>query len=915
MIKKLAVCRLVSILLASFLSISLFSQWEFKENKGQWPDQVSYAADIPGGRLYLENDRLTFNIALSEKEHQDCDHNHGPHGPVPTRGFAYQLVFQNAKASQVLPTSAALDHKTNYFLGNDPSKWASNVSSFPSLSYQEIYPGIDIELKGSDSELKYDLICKPGSNPRAMSFKMLGFDNRHLSENKLHFTHPEFNIVERIPRSYQIIGGDTIDINCFYQLNPDGTVSYDIGRYNPDYTLVIDPSLVFSTYSGSTADNFGFTATYDNEGFLYGGGNAYGNGYPTNLGVYDRTYNGGSFDVVVTKFDTTGTKLIYSTYLGGNDNEQPHSIVVNEFGELYVLGTTGSSNYPTTAGAIDRTFNGGPSTNANFGNVQFNNGLDIFISRLSADGTALLSSTFLGGTENDGFNGIYATIGIHNEPPTLYNYADEFRGEIDIDESGNVYIASSTFSPDFPITPNAFQSTLTPGSPRALSDAVLCIINPSLSNLLYSTFLGGSGTDVIHSIAVKPNEILFAGGTSSSDILIPTTKRGFQANNGGATDGFFGSINRNGFGLNFLSYLGATRYDQIYFIEFDKQDFIYVFGQTEETGNFFTQGNPSYNDPAGGLFVTKFSPDGKTRLLSATIGTGAGLPRISPTAFLVDNCQRIYIAGWGTNLSGQYPNLNTAFLPVTPDAFDGTSNNPGEQYLAVFGPDMSNLVYGTYIGDPNVGEHVDGGTSRFDKKGIVYQAVCASCGPANVNGFPTTPGAHSSRDNSQNCNMAVFKFDLEPPLVTADFSIPAPGCLANGTVNFGNLSTPAEEYKWDFGDGNNSTDSDPTHTYSSPGTYTVTLVANRPTACNISDTIRKDIQIFYPGTFTINDTIICAGEPLDIGPDLDPSLPMTSFQWDNHPDINDVNNQNPTVRPTTSVSYRAVAMVGGCELE
>ena len=716
--------------------------------------------------------------------------------------------------------------------------------------------------------------------------------------------------MEKIPFSYQLINGDTIAVSCSYVERKSG-LGFEIDNYNPNYPLVIDPQMIFSTYSGSFSDNFGFTATYDNQGFLYGGGNAYGSNYPTTTGAYDVGYNGGGFDIVITKFDTTGSFLVYSTYLGGSDNEQPHSIIANEFGELYIMGTTGSSNFPTTVGAYDRTFEGGRSTRGRLG-APFTNGIDIVVSKLSADGSNLLASTFLGGQENDGFNGFYTTSGgAGTSPRTYYNFADEFRGEIDIDPSGNVYIASTTYSTDFPITPNAFQSNFNPGAISNTTEGIITIFNPGLSILRYSTYMGGTGFEAIHSIAIRENDVLFAGGTSSTSLAFPSNKFGFQNNFGGATDGIFGSFNPTTGELNFISYTGGTAYDQSFFIEFDKEDYIYLFGQTEETGNYFTSGNPGYNDASGGLFVSKFSADGKTRLLSTTVGVGAGMPRISPTAFLVDNCQRIYIAGWATNINN--PNLNVRFLPVTSDAFDGVSEDAHDQYLAVFAPDMANLVYGTYIGDPATGEHVDGGTSRFDKKGVVYQAVCAGCGASS--GFPTSPNdAWSHTNNSPNCNMAVFKFDLEPPSIAADFAIPNPGCQPSSTFTFTNLSSPAQEYKWSFGDGSTSGDINPTHTYAEPGVYTVQLIAIKPDACNITDTIEKTFPFVFEGVFPIRDTALCPGESVNIGPDIPNGLTINSLQWEAHPDIANPNQLDPTVTPSAPAVYRLNINLSGCDL-
>ena len=234
---------------------------------------------------------------------------------------------------------------------------------------------------------------------------------------------------------------------------------YFPNSYDNTKDLIIDPTLIFSTYSGSSSDNFGYTATYDRSGFLYSAGTVFdfpsGSTYPT-LGAFQINHAGGTgfnggTDIAITKYDTTGTFRIYSTYLGGSKSELPHSLVVNNLDELFVFGTTGSDDYPTTNGAYDTTFNGGPPFSPSGLGVTFPNGSDIIVSRFSTSGGHLLSSTYIGGSENDGLN---------TSQKLKKNYADEVRGEIDIDKNNNIYLATCTYSTDFPIAGNVFQPTL-----------------------------------------------------------------------------------------------------------------------------------------------------------------------------------------------------------------------------------------------------------------------------------------------------------------------------------------------------------------------------------------------------------------------------------------------------------------------
>ncbi|MDP4586779.1 MAG: hypothetical protein NWS86_01250, partial [Flavobacteriales bacterium] len=257
--------------------------------------------------------------------------------------------------------------------------------------------------------------------------------------------------------------------------------------------LIIDPELIFSTYSGSFSDNFGFTATFDNDGHLYSGSSAFGNGYPTTLGAYQEVWGGGDgqgnlagTDIAISKYELDGTSMIYSTFLGGANDELPHSLICNAAGELIVLGTSSSPNYPTSTSAYSSDFQGGTNIAPSGVGVQYVNGSDIVITKLSASGASLIASTFLGGSGNDGVNA---------SPILKFNYADEFRGEVELDEEENILIASCTYSNDFPIF-NGIQNNNAGGL-----DGIITKLNPELSEIIWSTYYGGSGDDGVYSLA------------------------------------------------------------------------------------------------------------------------------------------------------------------------------------------------------------------------------------------------------------------------------------------------------------------------------------------------------------------------------------------------------------------------------
>ena len=368
--------------------------------------------------------------------------------------------------------------------------------------------------------------------------------------------------------------------------------------------------MIFSTYSGSDIDNWGFTATYDNDNNVYSGGIAFGVGYPVTTGAYQTKFGGGvatnytayGEDVAIIKYDPTGTKRLYATYLGGKGSEMPHSMIVNQFNELLIFGTTGSDNFPVSADAYSKTFKGGTEVTYDF-SIDFKNGSDIFVSKLSADGTQLLASTYVGGSENDGLNfrpsDVYYMM--EGNDSLFYNYGDDARGEIITDNLNNVYIGSCTFSSDFPVTCNSFQ----PQS-GGLEEGVVFKLDYNLSNLVWSSYIGGSGDDAIYSIDVDKNYNLYvAGGTNSANF--PTTSNALHKNYlGGTADAFVAHISEDGTKLLGSTFYGSTEYDQAYFVRTDKHNNPYLAGQTMAHGSDLIY-HTKYNRPNSGQFIAKLS--------------------------------------------------------------------------------------------------------------------------------------------------------------------------------------------------------------------------------------------------------------------------------------------------------------------
>ena len=566
------------------------------------------------------------------------------------------------------------------------------------------------------------------------------------------------------------------------------------------------------------------------------------------------------------------------------------------------MGTTGSTNFPTTANAFDRIFN------LNVPNIPVNllsglgayyaNGADIIISKFDSTGSTLKASTFLGGTNTDGINN-----GLNK-----HNYADEIRGEIDLDKKGNVYIASCTRSNNNPITSFGFQTTK-PISATPQIDGIIYKLDHNLKSLIWTNYLGGSNDDATYSIAIaNNNDIYVTGGTLSANF--PVTSLANKTSYSGDNDGYISHISEDGNTLAHSTYFGSSNYDQSYFIELDSEDHAHIFGQTSAPKGDFID-NANYHDSLGGQFIAKFKAQLDTIIWSTRFGNGDGDPDISPTAFLVDVCNTIYLSGWGSSIQGG--SLTTHKLDITNDAYQATTDNH-DFYIMAISSDGNSLVYGSYIGAPDNTEHVDGGTSRFDRKGKIYQAVCAGCG--GFSSFPTypKPGAWSNTNNSgpNGCNLAVFKMDFLLPIVIADFDFPNTGC-APFTPSFKNLSLQQSQttFLWNFGDGTTSTQFEPNHTFTSPGVYNVKLFVTDLASCNLTDSVERKITILNNSITTLPKAIVCNGNPVQIGipQNNDPNL---SISWSPTTAINNTNISNPFVNPIQNTTYSLIINNGIC---
>lgn len=888
----------------------------FIENKGQWPGALDFAARVPGGNLAVSAGLLSFtflDMAHLEMLHERGHHGFQQHAELPVfdeiDAYAFSIALANANKSVPQPFGVLPGYR-NYFQSADSCRWQTGVHLYTGVIYPNIYHGIDWKVYAQGNNLKYDYVVAPGADASQIAEQLPATLPTHQSGGDVVMVTPLGEVITKKPIAYQFIAGERIPVDCRYQVR-DNVIRYHFPEgYDSCYELIIDPLLIFSTYSGSTADNWGSTATPGENGTLYSAGvvinesagSEFTREFPVTEGAFQVNW-GGLFDVGILKYDSTGSQLLYASYLGGAANESAHSLIVNEQNELIVLGTTGSFNFPTTVGAFDRTFNGGiAAVNV----ISYDTGSDIFIARISGDGRQLLASTYLGGSANDGLN--------PSNSPLAANYGDELRGDIITDAAGDIYISTVTASSNFPAL-NSFNTVYQGGS----TDALILKIDRSLSNIIWSAFLGGNSFDASHTIKFdKGGNLFVAGGTTS--IAFPTTLGVYQPVHAGGVDGWITSLANDGSAIIASTFTGTTAFNEVYFIDLNSSDEVFVYGQT--VGPFpITAG--TYRNPNSGQFVQKFSHDLTQLSFSTVFGSGRGVPDISPTAFLVNECNNLYMTGWGgavNSASGNWP-TDTNGMPVSADAFQRTTSG-SDFYFIVLNDDATEFLYGTYLGGASSRTHVDGGTSRFDKSGIVYHAVCSGCAFLNgTNGsssdFPTTPDAWSRINRSDNCNNAAFKFDLSSLLArlqTNNVTLTQPGfnrvCIPDAIV-FQNRSIGGTRFFWNLGDGTRLNKSDTSvvvHQYQGPGRYLVTLTAFDNGTCRAVDSTRTVVDVFLPSGQGGADLVICTGASATLT-----ATGGVNYNWTSLSGEFTNQTQFPTVAPNDTTLYRVqITDVEGC---
>lgn len=767
----------------------------FVRNNGQWPEEVQYRSGTSLS-VFLEHGGITWSLLeadASERVHNLMHADKNALREFSLKGHAWRVEFvganNDARWEGVDPGPAYL----NFLLGNDPSTWAKNVPVFASVRSTALWPGVDIVMRTEGAAFKYDLLLKCAQDAEKIKLRYEGVERMALRpEGSLQIGTSAGDLIEGVPIAYYADGKQE-RVECRYVVE-DQTVSFAFdGAVDPRRPIVIDPVILAATYSGTGdigwTENYGGSATYSADGSIFTGAHCFSQGYPTTPGAFQLNFPGGPYSMAISKLSADGSNLLWATYLGGDGNDTPASMIEAADGSLVIMGTSNSENYPCSPDAYDDTWGGGLIER------------DIVISRLSPDGGDLLASTYVGGNDDDGWNGEQQNVG------------DHVIGEVVLDDSGDVYVCNTSWSPNFPTTAGAVQSA-TAGA----QDAVVFKMSANLSTLMWSTRLGGELNDVAYGLHLDGSGGVFVVG-STGDGNMPFPSSGYQPTFAGTRDGFVAHVVNNGTSLAGSTYFGGADYDQLQRVDLDPQGKVYVLGQHPST--ITVQPGGTFNTGNSGVVVARFSEDLTTLELATCVASG-----YSPSAFHVDGCGRVYTSGY----------LPFIDIPTTSDA---VQSNPVGYYVGVYDTGFSSQLFGTYFGLD--GDHQDAGMSRFNQEGVLFQALCEDGWPGP---YPTTTNAWSTTP-AESFDVLAFVLDTElgSAEVTASFTHTTADTCTPMTLSLSSTGT-ADSWVWDFGDGSaTTTGADPTHTYLTQGSYTITLIANASNDCGESDTALAMIDV------------------------------------------------------------------------
>jgi Beta-propeller repeat len=667
----------------------------FEENQGQVDAQVRYLGHAGKTTIFFTPAEAVLARAWRDEQKQP-------------RISALRIKWTGANSRPEMTAEHELQGKVNYLIGNDPTRWHTNLPTYARVRYRGLFPGTDAVFYGSNGQLEYDLVVAPGADIRKIGLTFEGAVSMVRESNgDLVLKLAEGEVRQHRPRAYQEIGGHRRWLAAHYVIRTNKSVGIEVAGIDKTRELIIDPRLSYSTYLGGTGDDSVNGVTVDQFGRAYATGSTL-TGFPTKNPLQG---NQASVDAFVTKFTITGGGLIFSTFLGGNGVDRGNAIAVDRVGNVYIGGNTGSSNFPVTPGAFS---NGPPSGDD-----------DGFITKLSPSGSSLVYSLRLGGHGDsdtvfglalDSQHRVYATGFTCSEGfPVKNAFQPVFRGQncangggdafvtrlnvsgsaleystflngsivsigrgIVLDSTFHAYVTGSTQSADFPTTPGAFQRTFraatVPGFPHDTigNNAFVTKFSADGRTLVYSTFLGGTVSDEANAIAVDGSGRAYvAGGASSKNF--PITAGAFQKTLRGSGDAFVTKLQATGAGLIYSTFLGGSKGDGASSIAVDSLGRAHVAGSTLSTDFPVLSAIQAHTAGGQDAFVTKLSATGGVLIYSTYLG-GSGTD--AANCIRLDANANAYVGGSTTS----------ANFRTTAGAFSRTRKGASDGWVAKIAP-------------------------------------------------------------------------------------------------------------------------------------------------------------------------------------------------------------------------------------
>jgi hypothetical protein len=576
--------------------------------------------------------------------------------------------------------------KSDYFIGNDPKKWQTDVPNYAKVRAERVYPGIDLVYHGSRRQVEYDFVVAPKANPNRIRLAFQGLESMKIGKHGELILHTaNGDLVQPRPLIYQEENGRRQVINGRYALLAKNEIGFTLGHYDRNRQLTIDPVLLYSTFLGGSDLDQGGALAVDGSGYAYLSGFTGSTSFPGVTGSSLQPSNGGDWDIFLTKIDPTGTSIIYSTFIGGNGgNEYAQALAIDGSGNVYLTGGTNSTNFPGASGSsIQSSYGGGTR--------------DAFAMKINAAGSAIVYSTYLGGS------------------------GDELGTGIAVDGSGNAYVTGDTQGG----FPGVSGGSIQPSYAGGYYDVFATKINAAGTAQLYSTYLGGSDDDFSTAIKLDGSGNAYIVGGTASSSFPGVSGSSLQPSNGGGYDGFVTEINSSGSAVTWSTFLGDTGDDSVAGLDIDGSGNLYLAGNTTSTSFPGVSGSSiqSSNAGNGDAFVMKMNGSG-TSIIYATFLGGTDGDYVLTGGLAIDGSGNAYVGG--TTFSTSFPGVSGSSLqPSLAGGLDG--------FVTRINAAGTSIDFSTYLGGANDDE-IDYVVT--DGSGNVYVA-----GWTYSTDFPTTAGA------------------------------------------------------------------------------------------------------------------------------------------------------------------------------